>query len=88
MESKGQEIFLRKNSFLLLGGAIFFKYYGDQIIRRCVPEVEQQGILSHCHENPYGGHFASQRAAMKVLQLGFYWHSIFKDVHALCQSCD
>ena len=36
-----------------------FKYYMDQIIRRCVPEEEQQGILSHCHENVYGGHFAS-----------------------------
>ena len=36
-----------------------YKYYADQIIRRCVPEVEQQGILSHCLENECGGHFAS-----------------------------
>ncbi|KAL6329271.1 hypothetical protein AAG906_015469 [Vitis piasezkii] len=28
-----------------------FKYCADQIIRKCVPEDEQQGILSHCHEN-------------------------------------
>ncbi|RVW73570.1 Retrovirus-related Pol polyprotein from transposon 17.6 [Vitis vinifera] len=26
-----------------------FKYCADQIIRKCVPEDEQQGILSHCH---------------------------------------
>ncbi|RVW53297.1 hypothetical protein CK203_088499 [Vitis vinifera] len=25
-----------------------FKYCADQIIRKCVPEQEQQGILSHC----------------------------------------
>ncbi|KAL6331775.1 hypothetical protein AAG906_020115 [Vitis piasezkii] len=31
----------------------------NQIIRKCVPEDEQQGILSHCHENACGGHFAS-----------------------------
>ena len=36
-----------------------FKYYADQIIRRCVPEEEQQGILRHCHENACGGHFTS-----------------------------
>ncbi|RVW81560.1 hypothetical protein CK203_049471 [Vitis vinifera] len=30
-----------------------FKYGADQIIRKCVPEEEQQGILSHCHENAY-----------------------------------
>ncbi|RVW30559.1 Retrovirus-related Pol polyprotein from transposon 297 [Vitis vinifera] len=37
----------------------------NQIIRKCVPEDEQQGILSHCHENACGGHFASQKTAMK-----------------------
>ncbi|RVW88435.1 Retrovirus-related Pol polyprotein from transposon 297 [Vitis vinifera] len=50
----------------------------NQIIRKCVPEDEQQGILSHCHENACGGHFASQKTAMKVLQSGFTWPSLFK----------
>ena len=36
-----------------------FKYYADQIIRKYVPEEEQEGILSHCHDNVCGGHFAS-----------------------------
>ncbi|KAL6326988.1 hypothetical protein AAG906_012672 [Vitis piasezkii] len=40
----------------------------NQIIRKCVPEQEQQGILSHCHESACGGHFASQKTTMKVLQ--------------------
>ena len=47
-----------------------FKYCADQIIRKCVPKEEQQGILSHCRA--CGGHFASQKMAMKVLQSGFY----------------
>ena len=38
-----------------------YKYYADQIIRRCVPQGEQQGILSQCHENACGGHFASRK---------------------------
>ena len=29
-----------------------------QIIKRCVPEVEQAEILNKCHASPYGGHFA------------------------------
>ncbi|KAL6312864.1 hypothetical protein AAG906_041036 [Vitis piasezkii] len=44
-----------------------FKYCADQIIRKCVPEEEQQGILNHCHESVCGGHFASQKTTMKVL---------------------
>ncbi|RVW12833.1 Retrovirus-related Pol polyprotein from transposon 17.6 [Vitis vinifera] len=55
----------------------------NQIIRKCVPEEEQQGILSHCHENACGGHFASQKTAMKVLQSGFTWPSLFKDAHIM-----
>ena len=35
-----------------------FKYCPDQIIRKCVPEEEQEGILSHCHDSACGGHFA------------------------------
>ncbi|RVW12504.1 Transposon Ty3-I Gag-Pol polyprotein [Vitis vinifera] len=65
-----------------------FKYCADQIIRKCVPEEEQQGILSHCHENACGGHFASQKTAMKVLQSGFTWPSLFKDSHIMCRSCN
>ncbi|KAL6321201.1 hypothetical protein AAG906_015545 [Vitis piasezkii] len=64
------------------------EYCAYQIIRKCVLEQEQQGILSHCHENACGGHDASQKTAMKVLQLGFSWPSLFKDAHTICKSCD
>ncbi|RVW25534.1 Pro-Pol polyprotein [Vitis vinifera] len=60
----------------------------NQIIRKCVPEDEKQGILSHCHENACGVHFASQNTSMKVLQSGFTWPSLFKDAHIMCRSCD
>ena len=64
-----------------------FKYCADKIIIS-VPEEEQQGILSHCHESACGGHFSSQKIAMKVLQSGFYWSSLFKDAHNICRACD
>ncbi|RVW82129.1 Retrovirus-related Pol polyprotein from transposon opus [Vitis vinifera] len=31
-----------------------FKYCAYQIIRKCVPEQEQSGILSHCHDSACG----------------------------------
>ena len=49
-----------------------YKYCADQIIIRCVPEAELPGILSHCHENARGGHFASHKTARKVLQSEFH----------------
>ena len=65
-----------------------FKYCADQIIRKCVPEQEQSGILSHCHDSACGGHFASQKTTMKVVQSSFWWPSLFKDAHAMCKGCD
>ena len=65
-----------------------YKNCADQIIRRCVPEIEQQGIISHCHENACGGHFASQKTARKVLQSGFHGPSLFKDAHTMFREWD
>ena len=53
-----------------------------------MPEGEQPGILSHCHDNACGGHFASQKMTMKVLQTGFYLPSLLKDAYAICKQCD
>ena len=53
-----------------------------------MPEEEQHGILSHYHESACGGHFASKKTAMKVLQSGFYWNSLFKEAHQMCRICD
>lgn len=65
-----------------------FRQCRDQILRRCVPEEEQQRILEQCHASPYGGHYGGVRTASKVLQSGFYWPTIFRDAHILVTQCD
>ncbi|XP_028799536.1 uncharacterized protein LOC114754863 [Neltuma alba] len=65
-----------------------FKRCADQMIRRCVSEVEQQDILECCHSSAYGGHFRGEKTAAKVLQSGFYWPSLFKDAYAFVIRCD
>ena len=85
VDSTGQEVLPCKGSFVLLGGPYLFKYCADQIIRKCVPEEEQEGILSHCHDSACGGHFASHKKTMKVLHSGFYWPSLFKNAYTMCK---
>ncbi|CAN6685853.1 unnamed protein product [Malus baccata var. baccata] len=65
-----------------------WKFCPDQIIRRCVHDSECHSILSFCHTYACGGHFGTQRTALKVLQCGFYWPSIFKDAKTFCLKCD
>ena len=65
----------------------FFHVGSDQIIRRYVPEEEQEHILSMCHSSLCGGHFASRKTGAKVLQSGFYWPTLFKDAIKYCKEC-
>ena len=51
-------------------------------------EGEQSKILQECHASPYGGHFAGDKTAHKILQSGFYWPTIFKDCFEWVKLCD
>ena len=87
-KTQDKKHFFAKNHAYYWEEPFLFKYCVDQIIQKCVPEQEQQGILSHCHESICKGHFASQNTTMKVLQWGFCWLSLFKDTHTMCRSCE
>ena len=65
-----------------------FKYCADQIIRKCVPDEEIQGVIRFCHTEACGGHFSKNKTAAKILQSGLYWPTIFRDVNTFCKSCD
>jgi hypothetical protein len=39
----------------------------DEILRRCVMEVEHLLILAEAHEGITGGHYAGKETAQKVL---------------------
>jgi hypothetical protein len=51
----------------------------DQHIRHCVAEDNIYEILKVAHDGPYGGHFVDKRTGHKVLQMGYYRPSIFRD---------
>jgi hypothetical protein len=65
-----------------------YKNSVDGIIRRCVPENEQQAIIRDCHESPYGGHHEGDRTCAKVLQSGLYLPTLFKDCAEYVKTCD
>ncbi|XP_070040398.1 uncharacterized protein [Nicotiana tomentosiformis] len=60
----------------------------DNMIQRCIPEIDQSSILQACHASPYGGHFRGVRTAAKVVESGFYWPTLFKDAYLWVTGCD
>ena len=49
-----------------------FKYCPDQLMRRCVPNDDQIGILIFFHFEACGGHFFARKIVDKILQASFY----------------
>eukprot|EP00253_Pinus_taeda_P032975 PITA_32975 len=65
-----------------------FKLGPDQILRKCVREVEVFDILLTCHDGPCGGHFVAKRTTFKVLQARYYWPTLHQDVKSYISQCD
>ena len=61
--------------------SFLYKLCKDGIYRRCLPEEEIQSVISHCHDSPCEGHASTSKTAAKVLQAGFFWPSLFKDIY-------
>jgi hypothetical protein len=59
--------------------------YSDQM---CIREDEFHDVLKACHDESYGRHFADHKTWHKVLHMGYYWPSIFKDAKKYLQDCD
>lgn len=57
-------------------------------IHRCIREDEIFDILRACHNETSGVHFADCRNRHKVLQMGYYWPTIFKDAKKYVQACN
>ncbi|KAL4354030.1 hypothetical protein GQ457_06G010660 [Hibiscus cannabinus] len=85
---QGKKRFLHNAKHYYWDEPLLFKQCADQVIRRCVPEEEQQNVLLQCHSSAYGGHFGGTRTAAKVLQSGLYWPTLFKDAHNFYKRCD
>ncbi|XP_070005075.1 uncharacterized protein [Nicotiana sylvestris] len=65
-----------------------FRICVDNMIWRCLPEIEQSSILQAYHASAYGGHFGRVRTTTKVLEAGFYWPTVFKDTHQWVKGCN
>jgi hypothetical protein len=59
----------------------------DGVILRCVDELESKKLLTEFHSGFCGGHFAAKTTAHKILRAGYYWPTIFSDVHKMVRGC-
>ena len=81
-------MFLYDVKYYFWDDPFLFRECLDELYRRCIPDWEIHGILSRCHNSPYGGHHVPSKTVAKVNESGFYWPTVFKDGEAFVVSYD
>jgi hypothetical protein len=64
--------------FSLIAGQLY-KMGPNEVLRRCVMEVEIPLILVEAHEGIAGGHYTGKETTQKVLRAGLWWPTLHKD---------
>ena len=82
-----KQIVQRSSRFSWIGGYLFHIRV-DMHIKRCICGDEILDILKACHEGLCGRNFTDRRTCQKVLQIGYYWPTIFKDANKFVQAYD
>ncbi|MCO5586148.1 hypothetical protein L7F22_040087 [Adiantum nelumboides] len=87
LEKSKKYAFLRRaKRYMLVGDSLYMK--GVDLVMRRVPWKEEiYKVLEEKHEGSCGGHFASNITLHKILQEGYVWPSIQRDVHHWRKSC-
>ena len=88
LTSAQKKKFLHEVKWYMWDEPYLFRQGADQIIRRCIPFCETEGILRDCHSTVYGGHYGGEKTVARILQAGFFWPTLFKDAHQFVLRCD
>ncbi|XP_075083745.1 uncharacterized protein LOC142167780 [Nicotiana tabacum] len=68
LSSMQKKKFFRDCRMYLWDEPYLFRICLDNMIQRCILEIDQSFVLQACHASPYGGHFGGVRSAAKVLK--------------------
>ncbi|GJS42884.1 reverse transcriptase domain-containing protein [Tanacetum coccineum] len=81
MSSQQKKKFFKDVKHYFWDDPYLFRICADQVIRRYVHGQEAIHILTACHNGPTRGHHGANYTAKKVFDSGFYWPTIYRDVH-------
>jgi hypothetical protein len=82
-----KQLVVHATDFSLIDGQIY-KMGPDEILRRCVMEVERPLMLVEAHEGITGRNYVGKDTTHKVLRAGLWWPTLHKDVKEYYKVCD
>jgi hypothetical protein len=79
---------VKKAKPFTLKKGIMYKVGQDNKMRKCLTTSKAQIVLKELHEGVAKGYFAVDIITNKILNVGYWWPTLFKDTHEFCRSCD
>jgi len=64
----------------------FFRRNFDGMLLRCIDSMKFQMVLTRFHEGICRGHFAPATTTHRIMRVGYYWPTIFKDSYAMIRN--
>lgn len=77
---------LKSEPYQLIQG-ILFRSNREGVLLRCLEKEDSERDLNEFHQGPAGGHFGGDTTVHKILRVGYYWPTLFRDAHALARKC-
>jgi hypothetical protein len=66
---------------------VLFHVNYDGVVLRCLKREDADKVLKEIHDGPAGGLFAGNTTAHKIMRVGYYWPTMFKDAHTYARNC-
>jgi hypothetical protein len=85
-KTKDRFLKLKALKFCIMDGNLYWKDAGG-IFLNCLLKDEADKALQDFHEGDCGRHLSWKTTANKILRAGFYWPTLFADVHKKVTSC-
>ena len=59
----------------------------DSRLKQVISDSQARMILQELHRSNAGGHFSQDITVRKVLDVGYWWPTLYKDTYKYCQTC-
>ena len=83
---KRRALRLKATQYQMIDWVLFQQNY-DNVLVRCLEKDDVDHIIIELHDGLEGGHFSGETTTHKVLRVGYYWPTLFRDANAHAQKC-
>ena len=84
--NKARTLKLKAAKFFILNSALYWKDPGG-VFLNCLVEEEAKKVMVDFHGGECGGHIFWKSTANKILRAGYYWPTLFVEIHKMVKHC-